>query len=385
MKSCLPFFLFVTNLVFGQSWEQLPDIPAPGRDDGASFCIDGIAYVVTGNQNGFAQSNRLWALNLATNTWSEKSPFPGEPRQYAGTFVLQNKAYLLCGYSSANQPLKDVWQYSPETDTWVQKKDFEGAPRWTFFQFTADNFGFIGTGASPDSSLADCWKYDPIVDDWTPIADFPGGRMREVVGFSMGDKGFAGSGLNVNPLTFYSEFYEYDIQKNTWKQINDYPGGACSYLGAQGVGLKALVGGGWSNGGNFRTDFYTLSIDGAWTEAPSAPIQGWRGMSTFGWNGKAYFLGGLYEDVTRTSNVFALNLEQEYFPVLFPNPSEKTSVIYYLPNSEVKVYDNLGQLSLSLFTDADGYCRLPEVPAGSYIIKLPATETTEYVLKWFAL
>ncbi len=382
MKSPFLFLFFLSNFLFGQTWQQLPDIPAPGRDDGVSFCINGIGYVVSGNQNGFAQSNQLWAFNIASNSWTEKSPFPGEARQYAGALVLNDKAYVFCGYSSANQPLKDVWQYSPTTDSWKQMKDFAGAPRWTFFQFTANNLGFVGAGASPDSSLADCWKYDPIIDDWTQISDYPGGRMREVVGVSMGNKCFAGTGLNIDPLTFSSEFYEYDWRTDTWTRIADYPGGACSYLGAQGVGLNALVGGGWSQEPYFRTDFYTLSLNGTWNEAPSAPIQGWRGMSTFSWNGTVYFLGGLYADISRTSNVFSLNLNQDYFPILFPNPSDEGSFVYYLPYAEVEVYDFAGQLSYSGLTDGDGYCQLPELAAGRYLIKLPSTETTEYVLKW---
>lgn len=382
MKSLVLFFVFLTSILHAQPWQQKTDIPAPGRDDGLAFAVNGIGYVVTGNQGGFNESNRLWAYEPTSDTWTEKSSFPGTPRQYAGSFVLKGKAYVFCGYSSAGQALKDVWQYTPENDSWKQMKDFEGLPRWTFFHFSVDDFGFLGAGATPDSSVADCWKYNPDTDDWSPIKDYPGGRMREVVGFRIGNKCFAGCGLNVNPLTFSSTFYEYDYLTDSWSQIADFPGGARGYVGAQGLGLSAIVGGGWSQGGIFRTDFYQLSLDGKWTESTSAPIQGWRGMSTFTLNNAVYFLTGLYNDLSRTSHVFALELDNSYAPVLFPNPSEEDALLYFEPNRKVEIFDATGHLVLSTNTDQDGFLNLPQLSAGRYILKINRTETTEFVLHW---
>ncbi len=382
MKGLLLLFIFFAHLVGAQSWVQLTSVPAAGRDDGVAFSINGIGYLVTGNQGGVNETNVLWSYNPETNSWSTKSGFPGEERQYAGAFVLEGKAYVMCGYSINNLPLKDVWQYDPQADSWKQMKDFSGAARWAFFNFTADGLGYIGAGASPDSSLADCWKYNPIQDKWTQIADYPAGRMRDVVGLSIGDQCFAGTGLNVGPLTFSNSFFEYQCESDAWKQISDFPGVPRAYAGGVGVGLKGIVGGGWGEFSDFKTDFYYLNLSGNWENAPSAPIQGWRGMSTFSAKGRAYFVTGLYEDLTRTSHLFSIMPEERFVPSLFPNPTVSKSYVYYIPNIGVRILDERGNLVAELRTNQDGYCKLPELPASLYFIHLEATETTEYVLRW---
>ncbi len=383
MRTCLLFFLlFITHFGNGQSWEQRADVPSLGRDDGVAFSICGKGYVVTGNQDVFAESNRLWCYDPQSNSWTEKALFPGQARQYAGSFVLDNLGYLMCGYSSTSQALKDVWQYNPTTDSWLQLNDFEGAARWTFFQFTANGFGYVGAGAVPDSSVADCWKYDPNEDDWARMSDYPAGRMREVVGVSMGNHCFAGSGLNVNPLTFSKAFYEYHWETDTWTQIADYPTGEISYLGAQGVGLSAVMGGGWGEGNTFRTSFFKLSLEGNWTEAASAPIQGWRGMSTFSFDKTIYFVNGLYADLTRTSNLFSLEVEPDFYPILFPNPSDEKGKVYYKPNSEIVIYNHTGDEVLRDKTDFDGYFVLPEVNSGPYFIRFPEEGKRIKELRW---
>lgn len=376
----LLLFLVSSFLSVSQNWVQQADIPTDGRDDAISFSVLGLGYIVTGNMG--SQGNRLWCFDPSTNSWSEKSTFPGQERQYAGTFVLNDKAYMMCGYSSTNTPLKDVWQYDPSKDSWKQMKDFEGAPRWTSFNFTADNVGFIGAGASPDSSLADCWKYYPEKDAWTQISDYPGGRMREVLGFSIGDHCFAGTGLNVDPLVFHNDFYKYDSKTDTWEAIADFPGTARSYMGGIGVGTKAIVGGGWAEGGDFKTEFYSLSLTGKWESVASAPIQGWRGMSTFSIDKSVYFLSGLYEDITKTSNVFSLTPTQEYYPHLFPNPSDEVSYLYFKPNHEVQVFNLNGDLVETTKTAFDGYCRLPELASGEYLIRLNGSDSMSYTLRW---
>ena len=382
MKKALLLFLFFPSILFSQTWQVKTPVPAAGRDDGVAFSILGLGYVVTGNQGGFAESNKLFSYDPSTNQWTEKTPFPGQERQYAGAFVLHDKAYVFCGYSSTNQALKDVWQYNPSNDSWLQMNDFPGLPRWTFFQFATQEYGFIGAGAVPDSSLADCWKYDPQNDQWQPIADYPGGRIREVVGFTIGENCFAGSGLNINPLTFSKSFYEYRWKTDEWIAIADFPGGYRSYMGAQGAGLSAIVGGGWGNANTFYTDFYELKLDGTWTSSTSAPIQGWRGMATFSIGGTVYFLCGLYANLTRTSDVYALNLESDYFPMLYPNPSGEQARVYYAPNAAVQVYDFSGQLVHEGQTDANGNYFLPKLSAALYTIHLQVAGKNVKQLKW---
>lgn len=385
MKIILLLFLFVCQLSWAQQWQQLASIPADGRDDGVAFSLQGLGFVVTGNQGSFAESNRLWSYNPANNSWSEKQAFPGEKRQYAGSFTIGTKAYVFCGISSSSIPLKDVWEYNGSTDEWKQLNDFPGQARWASFTFSDNENGYLGTGAVTDTTVSDCWKYMPDSDSWLQIATYPGGPIRDGVGLFVGGSFYAGTGFNINPLTFTNSFFRYVPNSNQWFQIDDFPGEARGYAMGQGDGLTGVVGGGWGTNGMFYKDFYLLNWKGNWEEYSVPFPTGIRGMSAFSIQNGVYFTTGLRDDITRSSDLHYIGFPPENPPHLYPNPTLNESVIVFHPHAEIRVFNLEGQLLESGCADSKGSYVLEKRPAGIYIIRahpINSYEKLNYTLRW---
>lgn len=375
-------FFSIQFLIYSQNWEQLSAVPSPGRDDGVSFSINGFGYIVTGNQNGFSESNKLFQYTPISNSWKEVNPFPGVARQYAGVFVVNNMAYLIGGYSSSNEALKDVWKYNPSTNEWIQLGDFPGEARWSFFTFTTLDFGFLGTGATENGpTVSDCWKYNPSSDQWTAISAYPEGEIREVHGFCLGEDCFAGTGMTLNPLQFSKKFYKYDPREDLWSTIDDFPGEARGYVGVEKIGKYGIVGGGWGNQNVFYKDFYQFSLNGKWTVLPDFPLQGWRGISSFSINKTAYFTSGLYEDLSRTSDLFQLNIQLNDELIIYPNPSEDFSILYSTYQGRIDIFDLKGNKVDELNTNENGFNRLPKLPIGEYLARL-SDGSFKKTLRW---
>lgn len=381
----LLFFCFFIGEIIAQSWEQVQSVPAPGRDDGTAFSIDGIGYVLTGNQNGFTESNKLFKYNPISNYWEEGTSFPGEARQYAGSFVIDGFAYVFCGLGVAGEELNDVWQYNPNTSEWKKLNNFPGHGRWSFFTFATDEFGFLGTGSTiPFGNISDCWKYNPKNDFWSPIKEYPEGNIREVIGFCINNDCYAGTGLTYNPLGFSRKFYHYDFKQDSWTPIQDFPGAERSYAGAESVGNMAIVGGGWGDQNEYFQDVYSFSKNDGWKKIEDFPFQGWRGMSTFSIANSAYFVTGLYENLTRTSDVLKITVNAEPIALIYPNPSSENSILFSSFGGSVEIYDFGGNKISELEPNDEGYLNLPKMSSGIYLVKV-YNATHEELIKWIIL
>jgi N-acetylneuraminic acid mutarotase len=386
MKTIFLLFLHLSFIqVNGQVWESVSSVPSAGRDDGVAFAIGGLGYLVTGNQNGFTESNKLFKYDPKLDVWKESTPFPGEPRQYAGSFVMDDKAYVLCGLSEAGEVLNDVWQFNSITSEWKRMKDFPGNGRWSFFSFSTLEFGFIGTGSTIDfGNVDDCWKYIPYKDEWVRIQDYPEGGIRDVVGFCLGNECFAGTGFKYNPLTFSKRFYKYDLTLNLWSSIQDFPGEGRGYAGVENVGDKAIVGGGWGDQNTYFKDNYTFSVENGWEEIEHFPVQGWRGMSSFSIDNSVYFLTGLYENLSRTSDVHKITFSKSETARLYPNPTNDISHIYNSFGAEIHILDLKGNVILKMPPNDEGYHILPKLSSGIYLVKV-IKDKVEFIFKWIII
>ena len=375
MKTGFCSLLFLVHVFFlsAQSWEEQAVIPAPGRDDGVAFAAGGFGYLVTGNQGGFSQSNRLWKYDPSLNSWSEAASFPGTPRQYAASFVFGSDVYLFCGISEGSVPLHDVWNYNTDTDTWTQLSDFPGAARWSLFCGEMNGFGYMGTGTTLTELLSDTWKYDPLSDTWTQLADFPGGVRREAVSFSLDGKIYAGLGWNMmNGTGVQQDFYAFTPVTNSWEQIADFPGGARSYAVAASSGNLGYAGTGYDAASVFRSDVYSYDPQAAsWNLAEAVPAEGIRGMSAFTIGGEPYFLTGLTNELERSSRIWKLRTVEEIVPEVFcyPNPSSGSVAVRSLPDSEIRLYTLQGKVVRKLHSSSI-YTTIENLRPGSYIIEV---------------
>jgi N-acetylneuraminic acid mutarotase len=338
--------LFLCNALNAQTWVDCAPVPAAGRDDGAAFSIGSYCYIVTGNQGGFSESNRLWRYDPSSGLWSEKSAFPGTPRQYAGCFAIEGSAYIVGGISESSVPLKVCWKYDPATDEWTQLGDFPGEARWSMFTAELNGSGYLGTGTTLTGFLSDFWRFDPHTGEWMQLNDFAGGPRRETAAFAAGENIYAGTGYADGYIPV-SSFYSYSLLTGSWSQEADLPGPARSYATAVSSGFYGYAGTGYGPGNAFLTDMYRFDLSsGSWEEISGFTAGGIRGMSAFALDREPYFLTGLSVSEGRTSAMWRLADEQipEVPFFVYPNPSGGTTVIEATPGSQLSIFGADGKM-----------------------------------------
>jgi N-acetylneuraminic acid mutarotase len=155
------------------TWTQKASIGGTKRSAASSFVLNGIAYIVSGNNNGTVL-NDLWSYDASTDTWTEKrkianlsddsydDKYSGIGRYNAVCFVMNSRAYLTLGENPSMT--STTWEYNDATDLWVQKTDFEGSVRTGAVAFTLDDRGFVLTGRSGTTSYDNMFEFHPNED-----------------------------------------------------------------------------------------------------------------------------------------------------------------------------------------------------------------------------
>lgn len=371
--------LFLSLSLSAQNWQSVSPVPSAGRDDGLAFSIGAYGYVVTGNQGGFSESNKLFQYDPSTDSWTERATFPGTARQYSACFVIENDAYIIGGHSENNEALKDVWQYNATTDSWNQKTDFPGLARWHSTATSVNETGYFGMGTCIDSALADFWKYNPLLDHWTQLSNYPGGGQRSVLGLPILDKIICGEGFVNLPDTYSDDWFQFDTKTESWSTHIPFPGGKRSYGTAVSNGLTAITCGGTDNNFFFSNDCYSIDYNGEWKQISDLPYDGIRGAKGFYLNGAFYVGTGLDNFLMRRSEFHKIQIapSSEEEPLIFPNPSYDDFTIVSEPLSAVKVYTLSGKLAKSTTISDAGYVQLENLPIGIYIVSIEGMNVFE--------
>lgn len=379
MKGIIVLFLFIGSFVYSQNWLPVAGVPSAGRDDAAAFSLNGFGFIVTGNLNGFAESNKLFQYDPHTNSWAEKATFPGTARQYSSVFTFQNKAYLIGGYSEAGLALKDVWEYDGFTDSWTQKNDFPGLARWHATATNSRNAGYFGMGTTADSTLSDFWKYTPDADSWFQLPSYPGGPNRSVLGFPLIDDLIFGEGFDTNPISYSDSWYVFHPQIEKWSNFDYFPGGNRAYGTAISTGFNAVICGGMDENGNFHNDCYYLDHTKKWQLVSPLPVNGLRGAKGFSLNGNFFIGTGLNQNSVRVSDFYQWNsipkTPQE--SLLFPNPSIDYFRLITEPNAKVSVFNIAGYLVKQYEASDAGFLEITNLPIGLFIVLIEGKKGTE--------
>ncbi len=163
------------------AWTQVQSFPGKKRQNGFVMVIDNIAYIGGGTDNGIfirdfhkfdadgvsAQQGPWTGLNFLTgkNLNGNVITQP-KPRDQAATFTINGMGYLVSGNTGGVNG--ETWQYNPATDVWVQQYSFTtnwptaGAARAGAVGFGIGDYGYITTGGSGTSfKFDDCWRFDP--------------------------------------------------------------------------------------------------------------------------------------------------------------------------------------------------------------------------------
>lgn len=199
-------FSILIGAINAQNWVQLPDFPGTARDDAASFSINGIIYVGTGMEVGWALTNDWYAFNTQTETWSTVASLPATTRQYCTTFVdhSEGKGYLFGGVD-ASGALNELWEYDPPTDQWTQRASLPAEARYACVGWDNSAFtplchivtGMLASGL-PTNEL---WAYDTQTDSWSQRLSLPGlARHRATGAVGGGSYVFGGADQDFNAL-----------------------------------------------------------------------------------------------------------------------------------------------------------------------------------------
>lgn len=360
---CLPFF------VHAQTWQTLTPFPNLERDDAVAFAIGQNGYLVTGNHNGFGESNRLWIYHTPTDSWSEGATFPGEPRQYASTFTFGPFAYLIGGISQNNVPLNDVYRYNSLTDQWDSLPIFPGLPHWSSATVSFPDAGYLFGGTTLSSTLNQAWKFDFVQETWTVLENLPAIGKRDLFAFTSGNDIYIGGGFSINPIVFYNEMVVYHTQTGTYDNSVPYPNQgigyscACNYKGG-GV----VVGGNHSNGTLTNEAWY---FDGnQWIAQPTFSELGIKGMSCFKVNNTAYFVAGIDENGQRTNSLHAFSdtLSNATYLSVYPNPSTDGIFVNAPIGTTVELYNLNGMRLKDVRFDFSDIDYFPILSPGLYLV-----------------
>lgn len=379
MKGILTVFLLLSALAQSQNWSSVTAVPTIGRDDAVAFSLNGFGYLVSGNLNGYTESNKLFQYNPQTGSWGEKATFPGTARQYSCVFTIQNKAYLVGGYSETGTALKDVWEYDGFTNSWRQLNDFPGVARWHATALSIRNTGYLGMGTTADSTLSDFWKYHPDTDSWTVLSSYPGGPNRSVLGFPILDEGIFGEGFDINPISYSGSWYAFDAVTETWSTFPALPGGKRSYGTAISNGISALVCGGMDENSVFKNDCYYLDYNKKWHVIPSLPVDGLKGSKGFSIHGKFYLGTGLNQNAIRISDFYQWNSTPKTprESILFPNPSKDDFHLITEAFATVSVFGVSGYLVKQLEANDAGFVDISNLSIGLYVVLIEGKNGTE--------
>ena len=168
----------------GQKWHTVASMKHP-RTQAASFVINGLGYVVGGQNNGaidwfeyYNPKTGNWTyLNRTSDRTDDLFDDDYTLAAYGSTaFVLNDgtpnaRAYLVTGGAAGVGAA--CWEYNPYYDYWVQKTSFEGGTRKFAVSFVLninnEDIGFVATGAGNDigasgsggTFYSDMWLFNP--------------------------------------------------------------------------------------------------------------------------------------------------------------------------------------------------------------------------------
>lgn len=263
-------FFFLVSSVSAQSWLPLGDFPGSGRDDAASFVLDGGFYVGTGVNGSFGSEFDFYRLDLQSLLWSQAPGLPADKRrQYASTavnsqgqafliggldgmlfyddvwvfspdlaqwtqvgtcpfggrsgmasFVLADTVYVLGGKTSQTNNSTEVWAMSMTTFEWIQKRDLPFGGRWRSSAAADGRYGYLTFGRTTGGGYdAELHRYDPTTDSWETIATFPESPRVYSSMISQGSSLILIFGIDREGIT-HGDLWSIDLTDMSWSQGN---------------------------------------------------------------------------------------------------------------------------------------------------------------------
>lgn len=224
------------------------------------------------------------------NSWVKKADFGGLKRERAVAFTANGFGYVGTGVDTAEIVHNDFWKYDASNDTWAQVADMPGIVRRDAVAFAINEIGYVTTGINAVTSseigankLADTWRYDPVLNSWTAAADFPGNGGQGIyfaAAFVVEGKGYVVGGKQ-GPNNYSSQTYRYDPTLDQWAIVAPFPGGVRYQLSAFAVDNKGYAGLG-TDQDMYRYDWWEYKPStNTWAQRADLPASSRSNAATF--------------------------------------------------------------------------------------------------------
>jgi len=386
-------FLFNTELIFSQSWNQTTSFPGTPRDDASYFKLGAKHYIGTGREVGFGCTRDFYAFDENTLTWNVSAALPvGKERQYASSCSWNGKGFLFGGVDCSGTYQNDFWTYDPITDNWTELNALPSGGRAGMVQFVLNDTMYCVGGKNASGTLNEVWAFSFSTQTWIQKNNLPSDGIWRGIAFTFQNKGYVGLGKNNlnNQTGINSEILKYDSNLDSWSVVPNLNWGTRSYIGHTQTDSLLFLFGGLSETNQILvsterihlTDFTTDIL----ADFPSIPRKG--GVSFLVQN-DLYYSTGVSTD-TRFNETWKLSavasideLSTNQFDV-FPNPATIEINIHGNKIIEsVELFDVYGQVQSSNQVNSTKFTlTLNHFSSGYYFLKV-LSEGTEQIEKVF--
>jgi N-acetylneuraminic acid mutarotase len=220
-------------------WVSRAPISGIAFGAGASFTVNNIAYVGTGN-NPLTPGQKLTTVfkytpasiptttdgfDSALGSWTQVQSFPGQPRSNAVGFNIGNTGYIGSGLANDGfTALADFYAYNPNANTWSQINSIQNEsktyPRFDAVAFSFDTTAYVLTGTNSNYYFGDVWRYSTTANTWIQQSNFPGNPRSGAISFVYNNQGYIVTGYTPSVLWSIGNL-AYDFWKFTPRNDDD--------------------------------------------------------------------------------------------------------------------------------------------------------------------
>ena len=169
-------------------WEKIKSIPTPRGALTANF-INGILYVIGGQDASRKTVSANEAYDTKTGTWTEKRPMP-TIRHHLASAVIDGKLFVIGGRQTDKSPDKNIGTneaYDPALDKWTSLAPMPTKRSGlTAASLSNDVYVFGGEhpfdDGKPLKTFDDTEIYNPKTDTWTSGVPLPTARHGLIAG-----------------------------------------------------------------------------------------------------------------------------------------------------------------------------------------------------------
>lgn len=221
------------------SWFTAAPMPTP-RTAAAAAALDGVVYVI-GGQDGFLRDlDVVEAFDVAENSWRTVAPLP-QPLRYAAAAALDGKVYVMGGLSGVSgEPLSSVYVFDAARGEWRRLSDLPVALSGAAAVVMDGRVHLVG-GESRLSTLDHHLILDSASGTWSSSEPLPAGRGRLGVAV-LGGRLWVLGGRGGSTLYSSAEVYVFDPVAEAWDDAVSLPTTRHSFV--VGTNSKIYVFGG---------------------------------------------------------------------------------------------------------------------------------------------